>query len=240
MELEEVAAGLWRWSAPHPAWQPAGEGENEWGEMVGSVYYEPPAGDCLILIDPQAPREGSEDSTRFWDALDRDVKRLGLPVVILVSNRFHARSAPAIVERYGVGPGVSILTHADAAGRLSCKETGTFREGEDLPGGVEAYLLSGLEDPEVVFHLRPHRTLVLADALLGVGGGKVRVPPESWANKTEAGIALYHREYRDSLLPLLELGAERLVVSHGESVLQGGTAALAEALEAPARGEKGA
>jgi hypothetical protein len=40
----------------------------------------------------------------------------------------------------------------------------------------------------------------------------------------------------EQLRPLLELPIERVLVSHGEPVLSGGREALAEALDAAARG----
>ncbi|HEV3402891.1 MAG TPA: hypothetical protein VG073_01310 [Gaiellaceae bacterium] len=74
MELDELAPGLWRWD--------------------DSLYVERP--DAVVLIDPVVPA-GEEE--RFFRALDRDVERLGLPVVVLLTDR--VLDADVFVERYG-------------------------------------------------------------------------------------------------------------------------------------------
>ena len=60
MDVLEIAPGLWRWTAFH----------EEWNEDVGCVYVE--TEDGVVLIDPLVP---SDDTAKFWKALDRDVKR---------------------------------------------------------------------------------------------------------------------------------------------------------------------
>jgi hypothetical protein len=74
LELDELAPGLWRW--------------NE------SLYYE--AAGAVVLVDPVVP---AGDEERFFRALDRDVERLGLPVVVVVT--VPALDAGPFVERYG-------------------------------------------------------------------------------------------------------------------------------------------
>jgi hypothetical protein len=88
VEVAELRPGLWRWTAYH----------EEWRKDVGCVYYEAP--DAVVLIDPLVPPERAE-AKRFWDALDRDVKRAGSPVHVLLTVFWHARSSRSIVERYG-------------------------------------------------------------------------------------------------------------------------------------------
>ena len=101
MAVSELAPGLWRWTARHPAWTPA-DGD-EWDADVGCVYAEIDGG--IVLVDPQVP----EDTEGFWRALDRDVERLGTPTV-LTTNDDHTRSAGEIAERYGSGgrPGTGV------------------------------------------------------------------------------------------------------------------------------------
>jgi hypothetical protein len=73
LELAQLAPGLWRWD--------------------GSIYYEAPS--AVVLIDPVVPA-GEEE--RFFRALDRDVERLGLPVLVVLTD---ASVDPApFVERY--------------------------------------------------------------------------------------------------------------------------------------------
>jgi glyoxylase-like metal-dependent hydrolase (beta-lactamase superfamily II) len=96
MRVQEVAAGLWRWTGLHPEWKPEDGGPEGWEQEVGCVYYESP--EAVVLVDPLVP---PEDEERFWKALDRDVERAGKPVRILLTVSWHGRSAQAIAERYG-------------------------------------------------------------------------------------------------------------------------------------------
>ena len=111
MDVQQLADGLWRWTA-------AG---------ASSVYYEAP--DAVVLFDPLVP-VGEE--ARFLDYLDRDVKRLGLPVSILLTAERHERSAPFLRERYTAGARV--------------------------PSAVAAYPVQD----QVAYFIRPHRALVVA------------------------------------------------------------------------------
>lgn len=79
MKVEELAPGFWRWSA---------------GERW-CVYYEAPG--ATILIDPIVP----DERERFFRALDRDIERRALPVVILCTDAESAEAASELGERYG-------------------------------------------------------------------------------------------------------------------------------------------
>ena len=93
--MDELAPGLWRWTAAHPDWKDG----DDWEQEVGCVYYEAPA--ATVLIDPLVPN--SADRDRFFEALDRDVERRGFPVSILLTCEWHARSTEELSERYGAG-----------------------------------------------------------------------------------------------------------------------------------------
>jgi len=83
MEVQELATGLWRWSASR-------DGHESW-----CVYYE--AADATVLIDPVVPNERE----RFFRALYRDVERRGVPVVILATSAAAETAACELAERYG-------------------------------------------------------------------------------------------------------------------------------------------
>ena len=74
MELAQLAPGVWRWD--------------------DSLYVERP--DAVLLIDPVVP---AGDEERFFRALDRDVERLGLPVVVVLTDA--SLEPRAFVDRYG-------------------------------------------------------------------------------------------------------------------------------------------
>ena len=192
MRVQELSPGLWRWTGLHPEWTPEQGGREGWEQEVGCVYYEAP--EAVVLFDPLVP---PEDEARFWRALDRDVERVGKPVRILLTVRWHARSAETIAARYG--------------GEIS----------GDLPRGVEGYEAVHFE--ETIFWIAEHGALVFGDVVLGADGG-VRLCPESWLE--HAG----HAELKEALRPLLDLPGERLLVSHGDPVLEDGHTALARIL----------
>jgi glyoxylase-like metal-dependent hydrolase (beta-lactamase superfamily II) len=208
MEVAEIADGLWRWTAYH----------EEWKANVGCVYCE--TADGVALIDPLVP---SNEADHFWRALDRDVKRAGGTVHVLITIFWHARSTAALAERYGAHVWASTSARA-AVARRAGNVTETFRPGDPLPGGIEA--LGTARRTEVVYWVPTYRTLVPGDVLLGDGSGGVRMCPESWLPERVG-----HAELAASLRPLLELPVDRVLVSHGEPVLRRARAALASALE---------
>ena len=85
----------------------------------------------------------------------------------------------------------------------------------------------------MVFWLPAQRAVVVGDVLLGAGakprptGDALRLCPQGWLGKPT------HDDLRASLRPLLELPVERVLVSHGDPVLEGGRAALERVLHAP-------
>jgi hypothetical protein len=238
LEVIRIADGLWRWSAPHPEWTPEKDRPGGWGRMVGSIYYEPIAipGAPVVLIDPIEPPAGTAEADRFWTALERDLERARRPVVILLGNVYHRRHAPEFRERIAARHACSIRAHPDGLGRLGIAGL----EGFGAPasqGSVEACPMEALDLDETAFFIRPHRTLVFADAVLGAAGGRLAVAPESWAAKGEAAVTRYRERFRADLKRLLELDPRTVLPSHGEPVLSGGRETLAAAIDGPAWGE---
>lgn len=211
MEVTQLAAGFWRWTAYHA----------EWKEDVGSVYCE--AADGVVLVDPLVPPE-PDDADRFWAALDRDVGRVGGEVHVLVTVFWHTRAAAAMVDRYGARVWAPTRGR-QAIARRAGVVTDAYRPGDPLPGGIEAFRTA--RAAEVVFWLPDHRALVPGDALLGDESGGVRLCPQSWLPEgtSRADLAV-------SLEPLLGLPVERILVSHGEPVLRDAAGALAAAVAA--------
>jgi hypothetical protein len=172
-------------------------------------------GDEFVLIDPQAPSD-AEERERFWRAVDGDVEHHGPPNIVLTVP-WHVRSSVEVAARY---EDTRLWVYEDAPDEEGVDPTDTFGLRDELPGGMRAFA-AGWEN-EVELWLPEHRALVFGDAILGAGDG-VRLCPESWLDGTLAQL-------KEELRPLLELPVERLLVSHGEPVLQDGHAALARVL----------
>ena len=169
MEVEQLRPGLWRWTAIHPEWQ---EGD-DWEQEVSSVYYEAPG--TTVLFDPLVPLERE----RFFEALDRDVERRGLPVSILLTVPWHERSAAELRGRYAV---------TDA-----------------VPDGVEPFAVREVD--ETLWWLPEHGALVAGDVLLGTPQGGVSLCPDSWlvGRSSPASIRAALRPLLDLPLELILL-----------------------------------
>jgi glyoxylase-like metal-dependent hydrolase (beta-lactamase superfamily II) len=125
------------------------------------------------------------------------------------------------VERAGKPVRVLItVSWHDRSAEAVAKRYGAATDGS-FPAGIEAHAATA--GGETVYWLPEHGALVFGDVVLGAEDG-VRLCPESWLDGTLAQL-------RDELRPLLDLPVERLLVSHGEPVLEGGHAALARALD---------
>lgn len=83
----------------------------------------------------------------------------------------------------------------------------------------------------MAFWLPDQAALVVGDVLLGAGAkprptaDPLRLCPERWLGKQT------HADLRRSLRPVLELPLERVLVSHGSPVLNGGKHWLGTVLE---------
>ena len=200
MDVQELRPGLWRWTATHPEWEHA----EHWGPEVGSVYAELP--DALVMVDPLVPQD---EEDRFWEALDRDVERVGKPVHVLLTVHWHERSVATVLDRYK-----ATLWRPEEKGQL--------------PAGVHAEVVKGSDWVEALFFLEPHRALIAGDLLIGKNGGGIELPVR-WFPKGEQDWA--EQELKPELRKRLGgLPVELVVVSHGEPVLEDGAAALERAL----------
>ena len=213
MQVEEIAPGLWHWTAPHPEWKPEyEEGGQGWGEIVSS--YALVTDDALVLIDPQVPKDEA-DAARFWEALDRDVEAHG-PPSILLTVYWHARSAEEIAARYA---GSRIWSPADTPeGHL--RHTHTYTAGDELPAGVRASDVSRLG--EMVLYLPSHKAVAFGDVVLE----GVRLLPDGWLRNE-----MTRQDVADALRPLLDEAIELLLLTHGGPVTDNARGKLERALE---------
>jgi hypothetical protein len=149
--MDELACGLWRWTAPHPEWVAGAEPDSpdDWGQMVGCLLYQGP--DTCVFIDPLLP----PDPEAFWRWADQQVG--GRTVSVLTTLAPHRRDRERVAARYGA-------------------RTPTHRG--QVPPGVEPIVLQGAR--ETMFWLPGPAALVPGDRILGAPDGRLRLCPESW------------------------------------------------------------
>jgi glyoxylase-like metal-dependent hydrolase (beta-lactamase superfamily II) len=215
---DQLAEGLWRWTARHPEWHPG-----EFGREVASFAVDTDG--ALLLVDPLLPPE-PEPVLELVEGL------LGERLAILITIPYHVRSSEELRRRYGDRTDCSIWGHRACRRRL--RSRAGFKEielGVPLPGGVSALAIGRPRRQETPFYLPSHRALVFGDAVVEVDG-ELRV----WAtDRVDDRRARWYRErFNPTLQPLLELDFDRVLVTHGEPVLSGGHAALRAALDARA------
>jgi hypothetical protein len=149
--VNEIVPGLWRWTAPHPAWSADAEPDSpaDWEQSVGSVLYETDTG--VAFFDPLLPPE----TARFWEWADSHVH--GRHVSVLTTIGWHRRSRASFVKRY---------------------QASTSKAKQNLPSGVESFNFRAAG--ETMFWLPKYRALIVGDRILGDPAGGLRLCPESW------------------------------------------------------------
>jgi hypothetical protein len=209
--MEEVAPGIWRWTATHPEWQP----DVEWGREVASFALA--VDDTLVLVDPLVPDD-------VWPQLD-ELAAGRASVAVLVTIPFHLRSSEDVLARYG--PKASVWGHPAVAKTM--RDGSSLRAivpGAPLPGRAEAFAIGRRQELPLWFP--SHRALAFGDAVVGVDG-TLRV----WESaESEARLAWYRKRLVPRLEPLLALETESVLVTHGPPVVGGGRDALRAALAA--------
>jgi hypothetical protein len=219
--LSQIAPGIHRWSAPHPEWRP----RNVWGEDVASFALVTDG--VLSLVDPLLPPSGADERERVEQALDALVEH-ARNVEILITIPFHARSSLEILERYGTRLPVEVWGHPAVKRRLG----GSVRLNAIEPGGPAGAvaLAQRIGSPvrqETPLFFPDHRALAFGDAVIGIEG-ELRV----WQAVNAEQERWYRERFIPSLGPLLDLDIERVLVTHGPPILEGGRRKLADALEA--------
>jgi hypothetical protein len=134
---------------------------------------------------------------------------------VLITVYWHGRSTKDVDARHVWASTRS----AQPLRNRGIRVTDAFRAGDELPAGIRT--VQTARAAEVVYWLPDQRALAVGDVLLG---SPLRLCPERWLGKPT------HDDLRESLRPTLELPLERLLVSHGDPVLSGGSAALGELL----------
>jgi hypothetical protein len=213
---EQLAPGLWRWTARHPEWHPG-----EFGSEVAAFAVK--AGDDTVLIDPLLPPDPD-------GVLDLIGEQLDGRLSILITIPYHVRSSEEIRGHFRERAETTIWGHPACRKRL--QEQAGFREfapGDELPAGVTAHAIGKPRRHETPLLLPSHKALVFGDAVAAVDG-ELRV----WSDRRVDGdVARFYRErFNPTLEPLLELDFDRVLVTHGRPLMHEGKRELARALRA--------
>src|SRR5205809_419832 len=210
--LDELASGLWRFTVTRNGIPPT---------MTAYVLRD---GEDTILVDPLVARE----TEPLLTGLDEIVRGR---VRILVTTPFHVRSSELLWRRWRDRHDVTIFGHEYCATRLD--DRSVFRPlvgGETLDGGVRAHSIGRPRRAELQFELPSHRALAFGDTVLEVDG-ELRVWPRQ--RELQRRRAWYEQRFLPTLEALTRLDVERVLVTHGEPVLQNGARELAASLARP-------
>ncbi len=213
---DELAPGLWSWARRHPEWHPG-----EFGAEVVSFMAD--AGDETVLIDPLL--DDADDPA--WGLIERAAG--GGAVRVFITIGYHVRSAEPVRDRLSPDAPVTIHGHKAIAKRLKSRVGfEPFVAGDELPAGVSAHAIGKPRRQETPLFIRSHRALVFGDAVVGTEDG-----PRIWAqDKIDERILRFNRErFGPSLEPLLDLDFDRLLMTHGPSLLEGGRDGLRAAID---------
>jgi hypothetical protein len=199
--VQEIAPGLWHWTARHP----------HIGSTVSSYYLE----DGGVLLDPMFPPDGPD-----WFA-----ERKSAPQHIVLSNRHHDRDSWRLRDVF------PCEVHCIANGVHELEGRGpvtSFQFGDELPGGIVVHEVDAICPDETALHIPAHQALVCADGVVRWPGvdGLTFVP--DWLmdepEKTREGL-------RDAYRGLLELNFDRLLLAHGDPVVHQAKRALRSFVE---------
>jgi hypothetical protein len=194
--VEEIAPGIWHWSAAHPRIR-----------IVVHSYYLPVE---QVVIDPIGPPDGLDFFAEH-----------GPPTDVLLTNRHHYRASGDFVERFGatvrcVGAGMHEFTHGEPVE--------PFEFGDELVGGIVAHEVGGICPDETALHIPARGALALADgAVRWEDGGALAFVPDQFMDEPERTKQGLRDAYRRLAA---EVEFEHLLLAHGEPFVGNGRDAL--------------
>jgi glyoxylase-like metal-dependent hydrolase (beta-lactamase superfamily II) len=196
--MEQVAPGIFHWSATHPDIQ-----------MRVSSYYVEPAG---IVIDPLEPDEGMG----FFDALEAP------PQQVVLTSGLHWRHSDRFRDRYDA----TIRAPSKALHRFegTDRRPQPYDFGDEVAPAVTAIEIGGICPDDTALHVdHGPGAVAFADGLTRMRGTLGFVPDTLWEDpRAEQQVVL------NSLRGVLERDFDVLLFAHGEPLARGGHAALAE------------
>ncbi len=223
--MDELAAGIHRWTAPHPEWRPAVEEVQSYALVVGAA---------LLLVDPLLPAEEDERRSPLLAELEL-LAAAATRIELLVTIPYHTRSAEALYERFAPQRPTRVWGHENVRKRLRPETplevvpvgaAGTAAPIAD--GAAAAYTIGRPRRSEHPVYVPSLRAAVFGDAVVGAEGGL-----RFWNQSSGTGEAWYRDVFAPTLAPLAERPVEHVLVTHGPPVVGDGQRALALCLAAP-------
>jgi len=149
--MNEIAPGLWHWTAQHP--------QISWEVSSYYLLFE------RVLIDPMLPVEGLE-----W------FEQNGAPEHVLLSNRHHDRDSWRLRDAFGCEVHCVRNGLYELEGRGPVEP---FDFGDELPGGVVVHEVDSICPDETALHIPAYRALACADGVVsGSGEGELAFVPD--------------------------------------------------------------
>jgi glyoxylase-like metal-dependent hydrolase (beta-lactamase superfamily II) len=175
------------------------------GVEVSSYYLLPER----VVLDPMLPPSGID-----WFEAHQP------PEDVLLTNRHHDRHAWELQGRFGC------MVHCPANGMYEIEGRGRaepFDFGDELPGGVIAHEVGAICPDESALHIPSHQALAVADGLVHYGDRLGFVPDRLMDDPegTKHGLRAAYQQ-------LLDLAFDKLLLAHGEPVVDGTKQALSE------------
>lgn len=175
------------------------------GSDVSSYYLQRER----VLIDPMIPPEGLG-----W------FEQNGRPEHLLLTNRHHDRDAWQLHDAFGCSVHCIRNGLHELAGRGAVEP---FDFGDVLPGDVVAYEVGAICPDECALHAPAHRALACADGVVRrPADGPLSFVPDRLMDQpelTKAGLC-------DAYRRLLDLDFDRLLLAHGDPIVDGAKDAL--------------
>ena len=194
--MNEIAPGLWHWTAQHRhiSWE------------VSSYYLLSER----VLIDPMLPAEGIE-----W------FEQNGAPEHVLLTNRHHDRDSWRLREAFGCSVHCVRNGLYELEGRGPVEP---FDFGDELPGGVVVHEVDAICPDETALHVTGHGALACADGVIRSSvGGELEFVPDSLMDEpedTKRGLRQAYERLLELDFDVLLLAHGRPVVTGGKAALR--------------------
>ncbi len=196
--MKEIVSGIFTWS-----WLSPNHGYNFNGYALSSA-------DGLIVVDP----------ANIDDSNLSELREIGNPVAILLTNKDHERISYDLRHQFGS----RIFINERDVPFLKSPPDHVFKDGEMLPGGIRAINVSNNKSPgESALLYEERGILFIGDAIIGWPKGEFSLlPPVKYLDPKTA---------KESIRVLLDYDFDTVLVGDGESVLQGGKEAIGRFLK---------